>query len=62
MGFGRADLLLAGVAIDERTYLYDCPHPPPTGVPVVPVLIPLVIDLAQGNAPSNDLIIRRDEL
>ena len=30
-----------------------------TVVPLVPVLIPLVVDLSLGNDPSNDIIIRR---
>ena len=29
------------------------------GVPVVFVVIPLIVDLANGNDPSNDIIIHR---
>ena len=31
------------------------------GAPVVPVVITLIVDLAGGNDPSDDIVIRRDE-
>lgn len=39
-----------------RLYLY-----PNLGVPVVPVLITLIVDLAGGSDPGNDIIIRRED-
>lgn len=37
-------------------------HLPHAAVPLVPVLVPFIIDLTLGNDPSNDLIIRRPGL
>lgn len=31
-------------------------------VPLVPVLIPLITDLAMGNDPDNDLVVDRNNL
>lgn len=31
-------------------------------VPVVPVLIPLIIDLFTGPGPENDLVVNRSQL
>ena len=34
--------------------------PPPTVFPLIPVLIPMIIDLADGTTPETDLIITRN--
>ncbi len=32
---------------------------PILGIPIVPVVIPLIVDLAGGSDPANDIVVRR---